>query len=158
MTSNIHPTARIPVSVQASNVNILGSLSFDANHDQDSFLIENVMAFEITEFTSRSYGLTKADKTVATLAVDSDNIDAYDDLADGINVTLHTVPANAKRFFVEILPSESPDLDLRVGLDTNGDGIPQEDEEVGISATGTALEKVDLILPEASSYWVSVQN
>jgi subtilisin family serine protease len=158
MTSNIHPTARIPVSVQASNGNIPDSLSFNANRDQDSYLIENVMAVEITEFTSRSYGLTKADKTVSTLAVDSDNSDAYDDLADGINVTLHTVPADAKRFVIEILASESPDLDLRVGLDTNGDGIPQEDEEVGISATGTALEKVDLIMPEAGSYWVSVQN
>ncbi|WP_310649919.1 MULTISPECIES: S8 family serine peptidase [unclassified Colwellia] len=158
MTSNIHPTARIPVSVQASNGNIPDSLSFDANRDQDSYLIENVMAVEITEFTSRSYGLTKADKTEATLAVDSDNSDAYDDLADGINVTLHTVPADAKRFVVEILASASPDLDLRVGLDANGDGIPQEDEEVGISATATALEKVDLIMPEAGSYWVAVQN
>ena len=158
MTSNIHPTARIPVSVQASNGNIPDKLFFEANRDQDSFLVENVMAVEITEFTSRSYGLTKADKTEATLAADSDNSDAYDDLADGISVTLHTVPADAKRFVVEILASESPDLDLRVGLDTNGDGMPQEDEEVGISATGTALEKVDLIMPEAGSYWVSVQN
>ena len=130
----------------------------NANRNQDSFLIEDVMAVEITEFTSRSYGLTKATQTEATLAVDSDNSDAYDDLTDGINVTLHTVPADAKRFVAEILASASPDLDLRVGLDTNGDGLPQEDEELGISATGTALEKVDLVLPEAGSYWVSVQN
>jgi subtilisin family serine protease len=158
MTSAGHPTARIPVSVQASNGNIPDELSFETNRNQDSFLIEDVMAVEITEFTTRSYGLIKADKTEATLAVDSDNSDAYDDVTDGINVTLHTVPANAKRFVAEILASESPDLDLRVGLDTNGDGIPQEDEELGISATGTALEKVDLLMPEAGSYWVAVQN
>ena len=158
MTSASHPTARIPVSVQASNGNIPDELFLNANRNQDSFLIEDVMAVEITEFTSRSYGLTKATQTEATLAVDSDNSDAYDDLTDGINVTLHTVPADAKRFVAEILASASPDLDLRVGLDTNGDGLPQEDEELGISATGTALEKVDLVLPEAGSYWVSVQN
>jgi len=29
---------------------------------------------------------------------------------------------------------------------------------VGVSATGTALEKVDLTLPAAGSYWVAVQN
>ena len=158
MTSAEHPVARIPVSVQASNGNIPDSMNFNATRNTDSFLIENVMAVEITEFTSRSYGLTKATQTEATLAVDSDNSDAYDDLADGINVTLHTVPAGAKRFVAEILASESPDLDLRVGLDANGDGIPQEGEQVGISATGTALEKVDLLMPEAGSYWVSVQN
>ena len=158
MTSPEHPVARIPVSVQASNGNIPDSMNFAATRNTDSFLIEDVMAVEITEFTSRSYGLTKATQIEATLAVDSDNSDAYDDLTDGINVTLHTVPAGAKRFVAEILASESPDLDLRVGLDTNGDGIPQEDEELGISATGTALEKVDLLMPEGGSYWVSVQN
>ncbi|SEL57595.1 GlyGly-CTERM domain-containing protein [Colwellia chukchiensis] len=158
MTSAEHPTARIPVSVQASNGNIPNKVSFTANRDQDSFLIEDVMAVEITEFTSRSYGLTKATQTTATLAVDSNNSDAYDDLSDGINVTLHTVPEGAKRFVAEILTSESPDLDLRVGIDSNGDGIPQEDEEIAISASGTALEKIDLMEPEAGSYWVSVQN
>lgn len=158
MTSAAHPTARIPVSVQASNGNIPDSFSFNANRDQDSILVKDVMAIEITEFTSRSYGLTKAMLTEATLAVDSDNGSAYDDLADGINVTMHTVPEGAKRFVAEILASASPDLDLRVGLDANGDGIPQEDEQVGISATGTALEKVDLMMPEAGSYWVAVQN
>ena len=158
MTSPDHPTARIPVSVQASNGNIPKKVNFDANRNVDSFLLEDVMAVEITEFTARSYGLTKADQAEATLAVDSDNSSAYDDLADGINVTMHTIPEGAKRFVAEILASASPDLDLRVGLDANGDGIPQEDEQVGISATGTALEKVDLVMPEAGSYWVSVQN
>jgi subtilisin family serine protease len=158
MTSSDYPTARIPVSVKASNGNIPDKVSFEANRNADSMLIENLMAIEIAEFTSRSYGLTKADQTEATLTVDSDNSAAYDDLTDGINVTMHTVPEGAKRFVAEILASASPDLDLRVGLDANGDGIPQEDEQVGISATGTALEKVALTLPEAGSYWVAVQN
>ncbi|MGB1262096.1 MAG: S8 family serine peptidase [Cognaticolwellia sp.] len=158
MTSPDFPTASIPVNVIASNGNVPEKVTFEANRNQDSYLIEDVMAVEITEFTARSYGLTKAEQVEATLAVDSDNSDAYDDITDGNNVTLHTVPADAKRFVAEILASESPDLDLRVGLDANGDGIPQADEEVGISATGTALEKVELLMPEAGSYWVAVQN
>lgn len=158
MTSAEHPTARIPVSVQASNGNVPDSLTFNANRNIDSFLVQDVMAIEITEFTSRSYGLTKATQVEATLLEDSDNSSAYDDLEDGINITLHTVPAGAKRFVAEVLASDSPDLDMRVGIDTNGDGIPQEDEEIAISATGTALEKVDLKMPEAGSYWVSIQN
>lgn len=158
MTSADHPTARIPVSVQASNGNIPKAVSFDANRDTDSFVIEDVMAIEISEFTSRSYGLTKATQETATLTVDSDNDSAYDDLEDGINITMYDVPAGAKRFVAEILTSESPDLDLRVGLDVNGDGIPQEDEQIGISATATALEKVDLTNPEEGKYWVTIQN
>jgi len=158
MTSSEHPTARLPVNVRASNGNIPSSVSLDAHRNADSFLLEDVMAIEISEFTSRSYGLTKATKTVLTQAVDSDNSSVYDDLEDGVNVSMVTVPTDAKRFVAEILASESPDLDMFVGIDTNGDGIPQEDEEIARSATGTALEKVDLMAPDAGDYWIIIQN
>ena len=158
LTSADFPTAKLPVSVQASNGNIPDMMFFDAYRNIDSFLFKDVMAIEITNFTSRSYGLTKATQTQATLMEDSDNSSAYDDTTDGVNVTILTVPENAKRFVVEILNSISPDLDLRVGIDANGDGIPQEDEEIAISATATALEKIDLMDPQAGSYWVMVQN
>jgi subtilisin family serine protease len=158
MTSADHPTARIPVNIIASNGNIPDSMTFTANRDADSFLQKDVMAVEITEFTTRSYGLVKADQTASMLAVDSDNSSVYDDMEDGLNVSMITVPADAKRFVAEILASDSPDLDMFVGIDTNGDGIPQEDEEIARSATGTALEKVDLETPDAGDYWIIIQN
>jgi len=158
MTSDAHPTARIPVNVNASTGNIPDSMDFDAHRDVDSFLLKDVMAIEIAEFTSRSYGLVKADQANETLAVDSAHGSVYDDLEDGINVSMVTVPADAKRFVAEVLSSESPDLDMFVGIDTNGDGIPQEDEEIARSASGTALEKVDLMEPDAGDYWIIIQN
>ena len=158
LTSADFPTARLPVSVKASNGNLPDMMSFDAYRNVDSFLYKDVMAIEITDFTARSYGLTKATQTQATVAGDSDDSSAYDDVADGINVTTITVPENAKRFVAEIISSASPDLDLRVGIDANGDGLPQEEEEIAISATATALEKVDLMNPQAGTYWVAVQN
>ncbi len=158
LTSADYPTVMLPVSVKASNGNIPDSMSFNAHRNNDSFMFKNMMAIEITEFTARSYGLTKATKTNATLAQDSDNSSAYDDLADGVSVTMVTVPADAKRFVAEVITSASPDLDMFVGIDTNGDGIPQKEEEIANSATGTALEKVDLQMPEAGNYWVLVQN
>jgi len=158
MTSADHPTARLPVNVMASNGNIPDSMSFDANRNVDSFLVEDVMAVEITDLTTRSYGLVKADQTEVMLGVDSEHGSVYDDLEDGLNITTVTVPADAKRFVAEVLASESPDLDMFVGIDTNGDGIPQEDEEIARSATGTALEKVDLMSPDAGTYWIIIQN
>ena len=158
MTSDAHPTARLPVNVIASNGNIPDSMNFDAHRNADSFLLQDVMAIEITEFTSRSYGLVKAEQAEQTLAVDSDNSSVYDDLEDGVNITMITVPDDAKRFVAEVLMSDSPDLDMFVGIDTNGDGIPQEDEEIARSATGTALEKIDLMSPDAGEYWIIIQN
>jgi hypothetical protein len=158
LTSANFPTAQIPVSVKASNGNVPDFFSLNAYRNVDSYVFKDMMAIEISNFTARSYGLTKATQTTATLAQDSDNSSAYDNVEDGINVTMITVPADAKRFVAEILSSDAPDLDLRVGIDANGDGIPQEDEEIGISATATALEKVAITLPEAGTYWVMVQN
>jgi subtilisin family serine protease len=158
MTADGFPEAKLPVSVKASNGNVPEHMSFNSHRNIDSSMYKDVMAVEITDFTARSYGLTKATKTEAALAVDSDNSSAYDDIEDGIYVTTVTVPENAKRFVAEILASASPDLDLRVGIDANGDGLPQEDEEIATSATATALEQIDLMNPQAGSYWVAVQN
>ncbi len=158
MTSDAHPTASLPVSIKASNGNIPASVKFDANRDVDGFVMKDVMATEITEFTSNSYGLTKANQEALMLKQDSSNSSPYDDLEDGVLSRFVTVPADAKRFVAKVLESDSPDLDMWVGIDINGDGIPQEDEEIARSATGTALESIDLMNPDAGEYWVLVMN
>ncbi len=158
MTSDAHPTASLPVSIKASKGNIPASVKFDANRDVDGFVIKDVMATEITEFTSNSYGLTKANQEALMLKQDSSNSSPYDDLEDGVLSRFVTVPADAKRFVAKVLESDSPDLDMWVGIDINGDGIPQEDEEIARSATGTALESIDLMNPDAGEYWVLVMN
>lgn len=158
LTSADFPTAQIPVSVIASNGNIPDSFALNAYRNVDSYVFKDMMAIEISDFTARSYGLTKASQTKTTLALDSNNSAVYDDLSDGINVTFVAVPENAKRFVAEVLSSAAPDLDMFVGIDTNGDGIPQEEEEIAHSATASALEKVDINLPAAGNYWIIIQN
>jgi subtilisin family serine protease len=158
LTSEAHPTAQLPVNVIASSGNIPKRIKLNANRNLDHFLLKDIMAVEITEFTSRSYGLSKAMQTEYAISEDSDNSSAYDDLEDGVTVTWVTVPEGAKRFVAEVLKSDSPDLDMFVGMDADGDGVPTEAEEVGRSATGTALERVDISEPVAGSYFIITQN
>ena len=158
LTSTSSPDLHMPIAIIASNGNVPSSASFNATRAQDSFLMKGIMAVEISEFTARSYGLSKAAQAVQSLPVDSNNSSPYDDLQDGIFVTMLEVPEGSKRLVAEVLKSASPDLDMFVGRDTNGDGIPQQDEQVASSATGTALEKVSLTNPDAGNYWVIVQN
>ncbi|MEW6989116.1 S8 family serine peptidase [Colwelliaceae bacterium 6441] len=158
LTSNTHPTARLPLSIKVSNGDMPDSVSFDSHRDKDSFLAKNFVAIEVDELVARSHGLVKANLAESSLLADSNNNSPYDDLTDGVNVTTYNVPSDAKRFVVEVTQSASPDLDIFVGRDTNGDGVPQENEEIALSATATALEKVDLTTPEAGNYWVIIQN
>jgi subtilisin family serine protease len=157
-TSANSPDLHWPVAIVASNGTVPESISAAAKRNQDSYLLKDVLAVEITEFTATSYGLTKATVVAGSAAEDSDNTDFLDDLADGLFITTVDVPEGAKRLVVTTSDSTSPDLDLFVVIDANGDGIPTEDEIVASAATASASERVDLELPAAGMYWMIVQN
>lgn len=158
LTSASSPALHMPVSIVASNGNLPDEVDLDAYRNQDSFLFTDVMAVEITDFQSTSYGLTKATKVMGEVAEDSDNSDYLDDLEDGLSITSVEVPEGAIRLAAATMDSSSPDLDLFVVFDANGDGIPTEDEVVGTSTTASADEYVNVEMPEAGNYWIIVQN
>ena len=157
-TSASSPNLHWPVSVVASNGSVPEAVFATAKRNQDSYLLKDVLAVEITEFTATSYGLTKATVVDGAAAEDSDNSDILDDLADGLFIATATVPEGAKRLVVTTSDSTSPDLDLFVVIDANADGIPTEDEIVGTAATASASERVDIELPAGGMYWMIVQN
>ncbi|MBY6188178.1 S8 family serine peptidase [Marinobacter hydrocarbonoclasticus] len=151
-------TLRMPVVAYASTGTLPEKVAIEAHRDADSVLLPDMTAVAITDFSVTSYGLTKAMISEDSLPVDSDNSSPFDDASDGAVVYLMNVAEGSKRMVAEIIASESPDLDLFVGIDGNGDGVPQEEELVAYSASGTAYEKVDLVNPMAGDYWVLVQN
>ncbi len=95
--------------------------------------------------------------TYRSLRQDSDNDSPYDSLTDGVFYITRTVQANSKRFVAEITASRAPDLDMFVGKD-DGDGIPEIDEEICVSATGSALEYCNISDPSPGVYWVLVES
>jgi len=157
-TSASSPDLHWPVSVVASNGTVPESVTAEAKRNQDSYVLKDILAVEISEFTATSYGLTKATVVEGSAAQDSENSDFLDDLTDGLFIATAEVPEGAKRLVVTTSDSTSPDLDLFVVIDANGDGIPTSDEVVGAAATGSASERVDIELPAAGMYWMIVQN
>ncbi|GGD52181.1 S8 family serine peptidase [Lacimicrobium alkaliphilum] len=148
----------MPVAIKPTLTTLPETLVIEARRDADSVLINNVQSLTIDELTVRSYGLSVAQTTQGTITEDSNNEDVFDDLSDGVESFSFTVPANAKRFVVELTQSQAPDLDLWVGRDENNDGMAQEEELIELSANSSAIEKVDLTLPDPGEYWVLVQS
>lgn len=151
------PVAHFPVAIQPTASSLPSLVEIQAITKTGVFPITNLRAINITALTIDRYGLTRANLTQISLSTDSDNSDPFDNLTDGVFYITRTVTANTKRFVSEITVSEAPDLDMYVGLD-NGDGIPQPNELVCISASGTAFEYCDLPDPAPGVYWVLVQN
>ena len=152
------PTLYIPVSVIPSTGVFPTLVTINTRRDVGSQDIEGIVSLEITDLTTESFGLVKGEQTTESLPVDSENSTPYDDPNDGAFFVLKDVPAGAARFVAEIAFAEAADVDLFVGIDANADGLPQESELVCVSATPVALERCDLMEPDAGSYWVLVQN
>ena len=157
LSSNGFPDAVFPVAVFADG----GELPFEwiINSDDISgwqeFELSGLSAMPDATFTSG--GLVVPTETVEFLPQDPTDDSPYDG-GEGVMTVWHTVPEGALWLHTETLPSTSADLDLFVGLDANGDGKPQESEELCASTSPTDIELCDLFSPVAGEYWVMVQN
>ncbi len=149
----------MPIAVQSTRGDLPSSVSITTGRDAGSYVVQGLTAITITDFTSIIGGLTLGETTDMSLALDATNEDAFDNVNDGtVGVINFTVASGSNRVVVEVVESEAPDIDLFVGIDTNGDGLPSEDEIVCQSATGTALEYCSLLSPDGGNYWAVVQN
>jgi subtilisin family serine protease len=102
-----------------------------------------------------------------TLAVDPTPSAVYDSFAAGIFTKTGVIPASPAsgpvtyKIIARTSSATSPDVDLYLGLDSDGDGQPDEAEQLCASAGASAVEACELnIVTTAASqtYWILAQN
>jgi uncharacterized repeat protein (TIGR01451 family) len=152
------PVAHMPIAVQSSTGVLPTEIEINTRRNAGSQLVEGIEAIEITALTVNAFGLSQGTLTHEMLVQDSSNDSAYDDLTDGVFFITTDVPADAYSLIAETIDSSANDLDLFVGLDTNGDGLPEAGEQLCSSTTGTAIEYCELVAPAEGTYWILVQN
>lgn len=156
------PVQTLQVVVVPGRSNIGRALSLRATRDTESIALEGLRAVPISALTTSVTGLSRAAVEQRALFEDSDTGSPYDDLEDGVTVMLVPFPDFAEQFIIETFDSAAPDLDLFVGLDLNGDGLPSQDEEFCVSATPPATERCVFELGGDLSgfppFWVLVQS
>jgi subtilisin family serine protease len=84
--------------------------------------------------------------------------DPFTDL-DASEVTWIDAPVNTKRITARVLETTAPDIDIFLGYDANGDGVPQPDELIAAGTSPGSDETVDVVdeaLP-SGRYWVITQ-
>lgn len=126
-----------------------------------SQLVRDLVTFEIPALTTRAFGLVRGEETGFALAQDPTNIIAEGEMYDNLSQVYWTtlqVAGNSPRLVAEIARTTSPDVDLALGFDINGDGLPSHDEEVCLSAGPSWEERCDLEMPRDGRWWVVVQN
>ncbi len=147
----------LPVAVFSSSGNLPSLVQFDTYRNRASGKLENLKALEIVDLSIVNYGLVKADLFQNILDPDGTPDDPFDNLAQVWYTTVE-VPNDAVRLVAEITATTAYDLDLYIGIDENGNGLPEENEIYNLSATSAALEYLSEMLPPAGNWWVLVQN
>jgi subtilisin family serine protease len=151
----------MPLAVRPTTVQLPELVEINTRRNAGSYLVEDLQALEITDLTLDYYGFAQADMHEFQLYEDPTNdipTGFFDDLDQVYYVTM-TVAATDQRLVVEILETTSPDLDMAVGRDVDGDG-PEVGEIVCQSATGGAYEACDVSGADlvAGNWWIIVLN
>ncbi len=128
---------------------VLGNEEMYVNHHKGSELIAGLV---VTETTDVNITATLAKSTFwrDVISPDTNVTTPYDDLTDGVVYTTTHVLTDTLRFLAEGRTWVST---IYVGLDSNGDGKPQENEQLCQDAFRCYLH-----LPSAGTYWVMLHN
>ena len=145
------PVAHLPVGVLPSAGVLPTSIDVTTRRDAGSQLETDLEAIEITDLQIDASGLVPEDSTALSIVEDSTNTDPFD--GNGTVVSELEVPAGATRLIAKLRNPTAPDFDLFVGT-----GAVSEANVVAMSASGGSAESVEIVNPEAGTYWVLVQN
>ncbi len=152
-----YPDLHIPVAVFSASSNLPEQVTFDTYRNRASGTITGLKALEITNLVVQRMGLVKGNLYNFTLSQDATNNDPFDNLSQ-VWYRTFSVPAGAARLVAEITSTTAADLDLYLGYDTNGNGLPESSEVVAVSATSAAIEYISQLNPPQADMWILVQN
>jgi len=160
--TSLLPVSRFPVAVRpVAGTSPVRSVEIRTRRNQGTYLTEGFQSVKTDRLTANVY-VGEPESVEISLPEDSAHDEVYDNFEDGVFVRLIEISPDVRLFSVEITASTASDLDLYVGLDKNGDGLPEREEQQCRSAG--SLWSESCVFPgsgvplESGTYWILVQN
>ncbi len=137
-----------------------------AHTDAGSETIAGIKTLGTNEFSAQAYQLVPVVKKNITIARDGiDEASWPENIYNNDNYYYAqplSIPANTQYLLVKINSTRSPDLDLYVGFDGNGNGRPDSISEISNAicqaATKETLEVCRVVAPPAGDYFIVIHN
>ncbi len=150
-------TQRVPVSALVG-AGVEPGLSKDivTNSNRGSAVLEIPDLPLMPEARFNTSALTRLERTTQNLPQDPSPGNPFS--GAGRFVLFVDVPADTLALYAETFESTAEDIDLYVGRDDNGDGVPQPSELRCQGITPDDLETCLIENPEPGSWWIIVQN
>ncbi|OQX02109.1 MAG: hypothetical protein BWK80_58640, partial [Desulfobacteraceae bacterium IS3] len=156
------PISHFPVAIRPISAIVpVQSVDIETRRNQGTYILEGLKSVGTSHLTARLYA-GEPEYIEASVPQDTVNDKVYDDLNDGIFIRLLEVPATTKRLIFETTESQAQDIDLYIGIDDNGNGLPDQEEERGQS-TGSFSNEICTFPDvgkslESGTYWILIQN
>lgn len=132
------------------------SVSIEANRGRGTLTVGDVPTLPEAVFNTSA--LVKPIEEHFELAQDPTDDDPFSG-GEGTKTFLVEVPEGTLLLWAETASDESPDIDLFVGFDANGDGQASESELVCVSwEFMESSERCLISNPEPGTWWIVVQN
>jgi subtilisin family serine protease len=155
--NEIFVTQRLPVGMAVELANLPDRLNINANHERGRTTFPVEIQAVLSDLYYRSSALIRPQLESFNLPQHAFPSDPFAG-GDGTRTFLVDVPEDALLLWVETVASSSPDIDLYVGIDENGNGQADPDELVCESITPNSLEECLIEHPAAGTWWILVQN
>ncbi|RIL11489.1 hypothetical protein DCC79_04705 [bacterium] len=156
-TGDAAPKAHMPLVARRVDRRLPPAVVVYTDKAAGTYAITGLRAPAISALTVAPHGLVKGALVSRAVAPDPTNTEPYDDPSVNLVVT-RTVPADTVRLVAETTSSTAKDVDLYVGRDANGDGVPQENEQACVSGAESWEELCELSNPTAGTYWIMASN
>jgi hypothetical protein len=152
------PTAHMPVAVRPVFVDIPAAHAIYTTQSSGSNALPGVRTSLPGPLRLDVSGLARGTASTFALVEDPSPGNPFD-VVTGTRLITMTVPVPSERIVVEVTSSTAKDLDLFVGLDRNGDGLPQTDEQVCTSGGDSWTEYCEFGSSAPDQvYWAVIQN
>ncbi len=155
--ANISPMTQLPEAITPDERIPTELVSITTGRDAGSYLMRDLMASEITEMTIEAYDLIPGTDSHILLREDATPENPYDNLSQ-VWWMLSSVPADASRLIYEIRASDTENVDLYVGFDSNGNQKPDPEEEICSGISSSWSEYCNVEFPQEGNWWVLVQD
>ncbi|MFV8783398.1 S8 family serine peptidase [Microbulbifer sp. SA54] len=156
-TSGNSPVLELPVWTYNDATGLPDFVKVNAHRTSGTTPVGPLNIGEVSDFTTRSYGLVKADVTSQLVYTDTTGGDPFDD-AEQVMVTLTEVPEGSKMVASHVVGENTNRAIVFMGMDSNGDGLPSWDELLCQSTTYDAANFCTINDPMGGTYWTVVSS
>lgn len=152
------PVLEMPVWTFNGDTGLPSFIKVDAHRRSSTINVGPFNTDEVSDFTSRSFGLVEGQQNTVKLFTDTTSGDPFDlvdvdgEMVNPNHVEWTTVPQDAKMLSASPVGEASRVL-MFMGKDSNNDGLPSMDETICMSTSFNVTNFCNIVDPEAGEYF-----